>query len=307
MVTTYNNFWKLWYRALIVSAIMYCSFIVLCFIDTLIKNYRKRGGYSSINSTNSKQKERTLAQTAFDIPQMWWHSLASVIDITFIILFNKYVARPSLKDLGYPAFNTRSRWIPNPKKNLMRLAYVLCICAESHWRGFTRSIYGQEDRKSPVVVYIILGSVYAGVHALNNGSSDIGVYSLVLFNIISEGALWYGLYSTTHNLTGNWYQHDIDDLFSIWFGATALAGYALPAGQIALFYIKCKKKWILGGDFGPGGSIIYIFQNPCTLCVILTLRYIIKHYNTALSQQDNKTFTTDQDFEEDFLVSDTFE
>ncbi|KAJ6236813.1 hypothetical protein M0813_27558 [Anaeramoeba flamelloides] len=338
MVTTYNNFWKLWSRALTVSAIMYGSFLVLCFIDTLIKNYRKRGGYLSINSTDKKQKERTLAKSliddvrlcslsitsllfcltmgalrrtftnaaAFDIPQMWWHSLASVIDITFIILFNKFVARRSLKDLGYPAFNTRSGWIPNPKKNLMRLAYVLCICAESHWRGFTRSIYGEEDRKSPVVVYIISGSVYAGVHALNNGSSDIGVYLLVLFNIISEGALWYGLYSTTHDLVGNWYQHDIDDLFSIWFGATALAGYALPAGQIAPFYIQCKNKWISGGAFGPGGSIIYIFQNLWTLCVILTLRYIIKHYNTPLSPE-NKKFTTDQDFEQDFMQSDTFE
>ncbi|KAJ3424306.1 membrane-associated protease-related [Anaeramoeba flamelloides] len=395
MVTTYNNFWKLWSRALIVSAIMYGSFLVLCFLDTLIKKYRKRGGYWSINSVEKKQKVRTLAQSllddvrlcslsitsllfcltmgalrrtftnaaAFDIPQMWWHSLASVIDITFIILFNKFVARRSLKDLGYPAFGTRSGWIPNPKKNLMRLAYVLCICAgthfitplfykifgcfqkiqvfdyskssvyqkngsagvfyfffvqlvcfyingvdeESHWRGFTKSIYGEEDRKSPIVVYIISGSVYAGVHALNNGSNDIGVYLLVLFNIISEGALWYGLYSTTHDLVGNWYQHDIDDLFSIWFGATSLAGYALPAGQIAPFYIKCKNKWISGGAFGPGGSIIYIFQNLWTLSVILTLRYIIKHYNTPLSPQENKKFETDQVFEEDFMSSGTFE
>ncbi|KAL0234513.1 hypothetical protein PCE1_001549 [Barthelona sp. PCE] len=289
---------------------------------------------------------RTFTNAAsFDIPQMWWHSLFSAINISFTLLLN-HLAGHNTKDLGIKKFGfSLSKWV-------IRILVVTAIVTATHcvtpmmysfldcfgerfdidyshstvgymfwfffvqqfcfiinaideetaWRGFINALFmkDNESEKHPPLLtadgerpqdgfepmkptvehgrwtmYIITGAVYALCH-VNNASSSINSYLLVLFNIICEGAIWMYLYRSSGDLPLNWTLHYLDDMFSIWFGMSVLAGYALPFGQISPFTLGCRDSiFVTGGVFGTGGSWTYTAQNAVTAIMVTLFRVLL--------------------------------
>ncbi|KAJ5073533.1 membrane-associated protease-related [Anaeramoeba ignava] len=393
-----DDFYSLWKRATIVCAVTFGVFNFVLIVDTLIWYFylrrKEKPNLLLINYDDQKYNlwhyikrdirgaslstlgnyiclmggtiRRAFTNASnFDIQQMWWHSLVSVIDITILILVNKYLASNTLDDLGFPQFYNKKGWKLSWKKLWRRLLIVLGIVIgthtitpllyyfascfnsmhvfdysntsiyqshgvagvvyfffvqqicffingvdeESYWRGFTNAIYSKEQT-SRVVMYFISGWMYAMDHSLNGGSSNLGSYAMVVMNIVLEGAAWMYLYRSTRDLVGNWLLHDIDDLFSLWFGATSLAGYGLPGGQIAPYKIGCSRVWIDGGDFGTGGSILYLGQDAYTFLYIFLLNKYAKKTlriltNPRLPNSPSHSFLDSSFTQNEFSVNET--
>ncbi|KAL0228956.1 hypothetical protein GEMRC1_013576 [Eukaryota sp. GEM-RC1] len=154
--------------------------------------------------------------------------------------------------------------------------FVNGVDEETSWRGFVRVLFEKENKAdghvghSPIVMYLVSGSVYALCHSLNQSFDSLSM-GIMYFNLICEGAVWMFLFKKTDDLCLNWILHHVDDLASIWFGTSSLAAYALPEGQICPWNVGDCNQFINGGEFGIGASLLYIGQNLWTLIVILVL------------------------------------
>ncbi|KAJ4456948.1 hypothetical protein PAPYR_7671 [Paratrimastix pyriformis] len=292
--------------------------------------------------------------SSFDIPQMWWHSLASVGGLTCCLLINRFIGRNTLTELGIPA--TTWRWlVPNclawarrivlmllvalgthtlmpfmvfvsgcfggfqpadyrghPFWEIFYFFFVQQVCfainavdEETNWRGLHNAVF-TKGRHSRPVMYFASGWVYAMVHSLNTELTSFGLYSLMIFNLVCEGACWMYLYRMTGDLVGNWVLHDFDDLVcsappiprqypppfprpapevlltftgilflppaSARSCPSALAGYRLPLGQIMPYVLTCPEQVLVsGGDFGDGASLLYLVQNLYTIGLLVLI------------------------------------
>ncbi|GKT28132.1 Type II CAAX prenyl endopeptidase Rce1-like protein [Aduncisulcus paluster] len=82
--------------------------------------------------------------SSFDIPQMWWHSLASAWNIFICIIFSVYVAQIPTKKVGLPQLHKgKANWKPDGMKWVMRLGLSLTISMLTH--GITPTMYVAAD------------------------------------------------------------------------------------------------------------------------------------------------------------------
>ncbi|KAL0224649.1 hypothetical protein RCL1_002561 [Eukaryota sp. TZLM3-RCL] len=153
------------------------------------------------------------------------------------------------------------------------------IDEETSWRGVVRAVFEKENKNSTSflghstwTMYLISGLVYALCHSLNATWDDVTLYFIMIINLTVEGAVWMYLFRSSNDLSINWINHHVDDLFSIWFGTSSLASYDLSEGQIYTWSVGNCNQYISGKDFGTGGSLLYGFQNFWTFIVIFVLK-----------------------------------
>eukprot|EP00768_Dysnectes_brevis_P005756 gnl/Dysnectes_brevis/4291_a5694_1094.p1 GENE.gnl/Dysnectes_brevis/4291_a5694_1094~~gnl/Dysnectes_brevis/4291_a5694_1094.p1 ORF type:complete len:338 (+),score=26.82 gnl/Dysnectes_brevis/4291_a5694_1094:98-1111(+) len=121
-------------------------------------------------------------------------------------------------------------------------------------------------------LYILTGWNYAMLHSLNiEIRGNWGEYSMMVVNLMLEGAAWMFLFRRKGDLAQNIMLHIVDDLFSIWFGASTLAGYDIPLGTILGYTLVDNHTFLTGGEFGIGASPLYVFQTAVTAWLAVKL------------------------------------